>query len=224
MPKKLPSLVGTKFTRLLVLEEDLTLAGETKRPRKWICQCDCGIVKSIAQQSLIRSNTKSCGCLLKDVLSTHSDSKTRLYGIWAHIKQRCNNPNLHAFNRYGGIGITVCDQWVNSFEIFKEWALSNGYTDKLSIDRLDNTKGYSPDNCRWATRLIQARNTRGHSKSTSSYKGVCYVEKDKSYQVAICVEGVNHYLGRYKDEKEAALAYNNFIILNNLTDCFLNKI
>lgn len=223
MPKKTPSLAGNIFNRLTVLHEDLTADFKTKRPRKWICQCQCGTIKSIDQQPLKNGSTQSCGCLNREIISSHSDSKTRLYGIWSHIKQRCNNPKLSAYKRYGAIGIFVCSDWENSFETFKEWALNTGYTDDLTIDRIDSTKGYSPTNCRWATRLIQARNTRGHSDGSSKYKGVCKIDEN-TYQVVICTGGKHQYLGRYSDEKEAALVYNNFVLSNNLDYCYLNKI
>lgn len=224
MPKKTSSLVGIRFNRLIVLSEELTPDLKSLRPRKWICKCDCGITKSIAQQSLKNQNTTSCGCYNKEKNTTHGDTKTRLYGIWMHMRKRCSNTNHHAYSLYGGAGITVCIEWENSYENFKKWAIQNGYSENLSIDRIDGTKGYFPENCRWATQLTQARNTKGIKNSSSIYKGVSFIEKDKSYQVSICVKGIHHYLGRYKDEVEAAKVYNQFIINNNLENCYLNKV
>ena len=92
----------------------------------------------------------------------HGLSKTRLYRIWANMKSRCTNPNVPAFNDYGGRGINVCVDWMNNFESFHNWALKHGYEEHLTIDRIDNDKGYSPDNCRWMTRKKQTLNTRNN--------------------------------------------------------------
>jgi hypothetical protein len=96
----------------------------------------------------------------------HGEGKTRLYSSWRSMKQRCQNPRAHAFEEYGGRGIKVCDEWSDSFYAFKEWALSNGYHEGLSIDRIDNDKGYEPSNCRWATRSEQQRNRRNNRMVT----------------------------------------------------------
>ena len=117
----------------------------------------------------IRKNTGN-GCFkCRKTTQTHGASKTRLYGIWINMKERCYSPNNEAYSRYGGRGITVCGEWKEDFPAFQKWALSHGYKKSLSIDRINNDKGYSPNNCRWATDRRQALNRR--SNRIISYEG-----------------------------------------------------
>lgn len=151
---KLVDLTGCKFGKLSVIER-----ADNRRNRvHWLCECDCG-KRVIVQSSQLRTgHTRSCGCLLDGSFNiAHGMTHTRLYRMWATMKQRCCDPNSSGYYKYGAKGVTVCEDW-KFFEPFMKWALSNGYTDKLSIDRIDNSKGYCPENCRFVTMRDQQNN------------------------------------------------------------------
>lgn len=153
-------LHGGRFGRLTVLSR----AGSYKKGNiVWLCRCDCGNELPVLGQRLRVGKTRSCGCLNKELikqrLTIHGKTGCRLFRIWAGIKTRCLNHNARMWPRYGGRGVSICAQWLESFSAFEEWAISAGYADNLSIDRIDNDGNYEPSNCRWATKKQQARNT-----------------------------------------------------------------
>lgn len=163
-------LKGKRFGRLTVIEPQRTKDGRFG----WLCKCDCG-GETVANIGDLKSgNTSSCGCLRVEVSSirakTHGKSKTRLYDVWINMRQRCSNKNLPSWEHYGGRGIKVCSDWNTSFEKFMEWALSSGYEDKLTIDRIDVNGNYEPNNCRWVTVKEQANNKTNSRIET--YKGI----------------------------------------------------
>lgn len=160
MSAKYDNFSSLKFGRMKPIKE---VFKEGKKS-KWLCMCDCGSEKVVDKYSLTGGNTKSCGCLLKDFNQsskrTHGIGyENRVYRIWNGMRTRCNNPNSKDYRKYGERGIKVCDEW-NDFKTFQIWAVQNGYSDNLSIDRIDNDNGYSPDNCRWADAFVQNSNRK----------------------------------------------------------------
>lgn len=181
---------GQKFNRLTVIKLDHieTKTIGTKRPficnkEYYLCKCDCGN-ECIKEKILLQNGySKSCGCLHKETIinigknnTTHGKTKTRIYSIFRQIKQRCYDQNNGNYYKYGGRGITMCQEWKNDFMSFYNWAINNGYKEGLTIDRINNNGNYEPSNCRWTTAKIQARNKRNNHLITYNNETHCISE------------------------------------------------
>lgn len=154
----LHDLTGERFGKLIVISRAENKSSKTR----WLCECDCGNRKIINSSDLVTGKTTSCGCYKREKILkqniTHNKSDTRLYNIWCGMKQRCDYKENNRYYLYGGKGIKVCEEW-KEFHNFYNWSMKNGYKDDLSIDRIDNSKNYDPENCRWVNPKVQGNNT-----------------------------------------------------------------
>ena len=168
-----PKLIenGTKFGRLTVIgldhiNEYVDSKGQKRRIQFYLCECDCGNKTVVCRNSLKCANTKSCGCYNVECLvkrhKKHNMAGTKIYKVWTGMKKRCYNKNEPMYKNYGARGIVVCDEWINNFESFYNWAMKTGYKEGLSIDRIDYNGNYEPNNCRWATQIQQQNNKRSN--------------------------------------------------------------
>lgn len=155
---RLIDLTGKRFGKWTVICQDGNTRGGAAL---WLCVCDCGGTGKPTGGDLRAGKSTSCTCsqsiAAKKTFTKHAGKGTRLHRIWVAMRTRCRNPNTPSFRHYGEKGITVCEEW-NTFTSFRDWALSAGYADNLSIERRDNSKNYCPENCTFANAQQQAAN------------------------------------------------------------------
>lgn len=196
-------LTGKKYGRLVVLYESEKKGKNTI----WHCKCDCGKELDIIAYNLKDGHSKSCGCLAAEEKSKrhtkHGDTKTRLFRTWQHMLNRCYNTNVRGYKNYGGRGISVCEEWRNSFIPFRDWAHQNGYNEDLSIDRIDVNGNYEPNNCRWTTAKVQANNKRNNRLLT--YKGQTETLSEWADIVKISAVAIKARIDKYHWSVDKAL-------------------
>lgn len=157
----------------------------------WLCRCVCGKEKYVPGYELKNGHSKSCGCQRRSRLK-HGMTDTKLYNVWYAMRERCRTKSTTAWYRYGGRGISVCDEW-DDFKVFYKWAIENGYQEGLTLDRIDNDGNYEPSNCRWISMKKQCQNRRnsiiiehdGQTRSLSEwadYYGVPYSRAIQRYR------------------------------------------
>ena len=205
---------GVVFGKWKIIQEEPS----KNKQRYFLCEClSCGKRKTTALRHIKYGKSTQClSCAASERLTTHGKSTTHLYQAWNNMKKRCKK-NF----RYKDI--EVCKEWEN-FLVFEEWAVCNGYQDNLTLDRIDGTKNYSPTNCRWVTQQVQSENQR-HLKSTntSGYKGVSFIKRKNKFIAQISVNNKHINIGStFTTAEEAAIAYDTFVLENNLINRSLN--
>ena len=210
--------IGQQFSRW-------TVTGRPYSDHNYILQvmarCKCGVQRRVPVRHLLIGHSKSCGCFRREQLTTHGQCRTPLYKAWDAMFQRCYNPKEKAYKWYGGRGITVCDTW-KDFKVFYVWAITNGYQENLTLDKIDNSKGYSPENCRWISSAQQSYNRPPGKLNASGFKGVS--GRDSKWRARISVDKKSIHLGYFQTRIEAAKAYNKAAIHCHGEFAWLNPI
>lgn len=185
-------------------------------------KCQCGTVFTAEAIKVKSGHTQSCGCTNRNRLRNWATSRgyarsgTRLLRIWKAMRNRCYNKNASDYEYYGAAGVTICDEWRELPDEFYKWADANGYSDELTIDRIDVKKGYTPENCRWADVNTQRQNTRLLRRdNTSGYRGVGKVASGR-FKSSIMANGKAKWLGTFDTAEEAAAVYDAYVIANGL--------
>lgn len=203
-----PKLIGETYMKY-------PTDNSTKKYRYGLYECQyCGAEFEAMTKSIKSGHTKSCGCQKGGI--THGRSNSRFYKTWTDMIRRCTNHKATGYKNYGARGITVCDEWldVTNFVAWCEETYPNikGY----SLDRIDNDKGYSPDNCTWSSRTMQNINQRMKVTNTSGYNGIIWNKKNSNWKAVIGINTKKVYLGYFNSVQEAVQARDIYIIENNL--------
>lgn len=206
-------LTGRRFGKLTVLYRTKDyISPKSQKPRAvWRCKCECGNETDVLGENLRKGNTVSCGCAKREVgksLQTHGQTNSRLYLVWQGMKARCYNERNAQYKNYGARGISVCREWRENYIDFMNWALNNGYDENsqrgvCTIDRIDNNKGYSPENCRIATQKEQMNNVRYNRILT--YNGESHTSSEWEEIVGIPAGLIRNRIDKYGYTIEDAL-------------------
>lgn len=207
-------IIGKRFGRLFVISVNRKEQKYNSKGIKdgykyyYLCKCDCGNTVEVDRNSLRFNKTKSCGCIKSEKSrlrkTTHGLSKTKLYRTYNGMKNRCYRENLKEYCNYGGRGIKVCNEWLNDFNAFYIWAMNNGYSEGLSIDRIDVNGNYEPNNCRWITMTKQASNKRNNHLLT--YQGKTKTIADWARETGIASPTIRKRINDYGWTVEKALS------------------
>ena len=212
MAKKIEIKQGNKFGKWTIIEEIAPKIISGKPRRMFRCQCKCGNIGEVQLACLRNGHSTSCGCEQKrraaKAQTKHGlADKHPLYFTWKNMKKRCNYPNASEYENYGGRGICVCEEWSNSFQSFYDWAINNGWSRELTIDRIDTNGNYCPENCRWSTIETQMNNmTKNHY---IEYNGDTYTLSTLAKHLDIPYNIVRYRLSNCKWSVEQLINYYN---------------
>lgn len=176
--------------------------------RKFTCRCDCGNVLQVFPADWNNGQIKSCGCLSENRKVEHNAKLDKLRTVRNHMMQRCYNENDTGYKDYGGRGISICQEWRDSFDAFAEWALSHGFKMNLTIDRIDNDGNYEPNNCRWVSMKTQVHNQRP-KKGGIFYKGEYRSQKEIAKMLKIPLTTLNYHIKLGRDVEEVKMYVKN---------------
>ena len=186
----------------------------TQKTTYGLFQCQyCGKEFETTVQSVKCGDTKSCGC---NLFITHGLSSNRFYNTWASMVKRCTNPNVWDYKHYGARGITVCEEWLNVSNFVAWCDLTYPNIEDATLDRINNDKGYSPENCTWSDKTTQILNRRIMKNNKSGYVGVIWNKRDRKWRANIRINKILKQIGSFKTKEEATQARDNYIIENNL--------
>lgn len=215
MTKRVDITPGTQFNKLTYIQDE---PSKDKRVRLALFRCACGNTKVMALNNVRSGRSSTCGCEQFACHIKHGQAlqtgSTTLYRRWESMRERCNNSNTKYYHQYGGRGITVCTEW-NDFNVFAAWAVNSGFKESLTLDRKDNNKGYSPDNCRWVSMAVQMANRRKTPNTIHTYIGVQQLPYGR-WRTGIRVNGKTIYIGIYDTEIEAVIARDTYIKVHKL--------
>jgi hypothetical protein len=204
MKKNYSNYIGKKYGRLTILDIVYILQNNNYERAFFVCECECTTNKNISVSDVLSGKTKSCGCLNKEITTKHGLYNTRLYRIWSSLFQRCYNIKNPLYKYYGERGISVENDWhkenENGFMNFYDWSLKNGYSDNLTIDRIDNNGNYSPYNCKWSTSKEQSANTRNNKYLT--YNNETKLKSQWCKILNICEKTLDYRLLNYTNIDE----------------------
>lgn len=188
-------LLNQKFGQLTVVQK---LKMNNHREMEWLCVCDCGREHISTSNRLTRGQTTCCKECMKNKISIsntkHSCKPEALWCCYQNMKTRCYNKKYSLYHRYGGRGISVCEEWYNSFVSFRDWAFNSGWEEGLSLDRIDNNGNYCPENCKWST--VQEQSNNRHTNRILTANGVSDTMANWSRKL-----NIPYYVIQYRLEK-----------------------
>ena len=181
----------------------------------------CGNQWEVITTRVNNGQSKSCGC---NLFITHGLCSNKFYQTWASMVKRCTNPNVWDYKYYGARGVVVCEEWLNVSNFVAWCDLTYPNIEDATLDRINNDKGYSPENCTWSDKTTQVLNRRIMKNNKSGYVGVIWNKRDKKWRANIRINKILKQIGSFKTKEEAIQARDNYIIENNLphklsTDC-----